>query len=88
MERLAELNADKKVHGILVQLPLPEHLDERKVMDAIDMRKDADGLTAENLGALARQGEPLSVPCTPAGLYGAAEALQGGAGGQGLRASA
>eukprot|EP00434_Breviolum_minutum_P035806 symbB.v1.2.031707.t1/scaffold3707.1/size51665/3 len=68
LTEVAELNADPKVHGILVQLPLPKHIDEQRVMDAIAVEKDADGLTAVNLGQLSRpSGQPLATPCTPAG---------------------
>ncbi len=63
-----ELNADSKVHGILVQLPLPAGLDEEAVLKAIDLEKDVDGFHPLNIGRLAQKGrEPLFVPCTPAG---------------------
>jgi methylenetetrahydrofolate dehydrogenase (NADP+)/methenyltetrahydrofolate cyclohydrolase len=62
-----EFNADPAVHGILVQLPLPRHIDERKVIDAIDPRKDVDGFTPENLGLMVL-GEPCFLPCTPHGV--------------------
>jgi len=63
------LNADPKVHGILVQLPLPDHMDEAKVLKTIAYEKDADGFDATNIGNLwLRGGEPpLAIPCTPAG---------------------
>jgi methylenetetrahydrofolate dehydrogenase (NADP+)/methenyltetrahydrofolate cyclohydrolase len=61
-----QLNADPKVHGILVQLPLPEGLDERRVIDALDPAKDVDGLTLINAGRLA-SGFPGLTPCTPLG---------------------
>jgi methylenetetrahydrofolate dehydrogenase (NADP+)/methenyltetrahydrofolate cyclohydrolase len=62
------LNADKKVHGILVQLPLPAGLDEEAVLRAISIEKDVDGFHPVNIGRLAQKGrEPLFVPCTPAG---------------------
>lgn len=60
------LNADDSVDGILVQLPLPEHLDEQAVVDAIDPDKDVDGLTPISTGRLAL-GLPGLVPCTPLG---------------------
>ncbi len=60
------LNADPSVHGILVQLPLPAHLDEGLVIGAIDPAKDVDGFHALNVGALAT-GRPGLVPCTPLG---------------------
>lgn len=63
-----QLNADPNVNGILVQLPLPNHLDEEKVLGAIDLNKDVDGFHPINIGRLAQKGrEPVFVPCTPAG---------------------
>ncbi|MGF1456975.1 MAG: bifunctional methylenetetrahydrofolate dehydrogenase/methenyltetrahydrofolate cyclohydrolase FolD [Alphaproteobacteria bacterium] len=62
-----ELNADPSVHGILVQMPLPDHIDTHAVMDAIDPLKDVDGLGAVNAGLLAL-GRPGLVPCTPQGV--------------------
>ena len=62
------LNADPAVNGILVQLPLPRHLDEEKVLSAIDLNKDVDGFHPVNIGRLAQKGrEPVFIPCTPAG---------------------
>jgi methylenetetrahydrofolate dehydrogenase (NADP+)/methenyltetrahydrofolate cyclohydrolase len=61
------LNRDSKIHGILVQLPLPKHLDERKIIHAISPGKDVDGLHPINAGKLAT-GEPGFVPCTPLGV--------------------
>ncbi len=63
---VAELNADASVHGILVQLPLPKHIDETAVLQAIDPAKDVDGFHSENVGGLS-QGRDVLVPCTPAG---------------------
>ncbi|UQY36854.1 bifunctional methylenetetrahydrofolate dehydrogenase/methenyltetrahydrofolate cyclohydrolase FolD [Pseudomonas fulva] len=63
---VATLNADPAVHGILVQLPLPEHIDEVRVLQAIDPAKDVDGFHSENVGGLS-QGRPVLTPCTPAG---------------------
>lgn len=64
-----ELNADPSVHGILVQLPLPSHLDEEAVLNAIDLEKDVDGFHPLNIGRLSMKGrEPLYIPCTPAGV--------------------
>jgi len=60
------LNADPAVHGILVQLPLPKHIDARKIIDAIDPAKDVDGFSPLNAGRLAT-GLPGLVPCTPLG---------------------
>src|SRR6185503_19092685 len=65
--RIEELNADRAVHGILVQLPLPRHVDADRVLAAISPAKDVDGFHAENLGALL-QGRPGFVPGTPAGV--------------------
>lgn len=67
MAKLAELNADPAVHGILVQLPLPKHLDEVAVLAAIDIRKDVDGFHAENVGRLSQNREGF-IPCTPHGV--------------------
>lgn len=61
------LNKDREVNGILVQLPLPKHLDKAKVLKEIDSLKDVDGLHVDNAGRLF-QGEPRFVPCTPAGV--------------------
>jgi methylenetetrahydrofolate dehydrogenase (NADP+)/methenyltetrahydrofolate cyclohydrolase len=66
MEVVAGLNADRAVHGILVQLPLPRGLDEGMVVNALDPAKDVDGLHPSNIAALV-QGRPGLVPCTPAG---------------------
>lgn len=63
---IAELNADAQVHGILVQLPLPAHIDEACVLQAIDPAKDVDGFHSENVGGLS-QGRRVLTPCTPAG---------------------
>jgi 5,10-methylene-tetrahydrofolate dehydrogenase/methenyl tetrahydrofolate cyclohydrolase len=64
-----DLNADPKVNGILVQLPLPSGLDEEKVLNAIRIEKDVDGFHPLNIGRLAQKGrDPLFVPCTPAGV--------------------
>jgi methylenetetrahydrofolate dehydrogenase (NADP+) / methenyltetrahydrofolate cyclohydrolase len=67
LELLAQLNADDAVDGILVQLPLPEHMDEARVIRAIDPEKDVDGLHPLNSGRLFL-GEPLHVPATPSGV--------------------
>jgi len=65
---IKELNADPKVNGILVQLPLPDHLDEESILKLIDLEKDVDGFSPLNIGRLAQKGrEPLFVPCTPYG---------------------
>jgi len=67
LELLDELNADDEVDGILVQLPLPEHMDESKVTLAVDPTKDVDGFHPLNAGRL-YQGDPLLVPATPLGV--------------------
>ena len=67
---IEELNNDSGVHGILVQLPLPKQIDERAVIDAIDVKKDVDGFHAINAGRLSIGGEMLKqafIPCTPLG---------------------
>ncbi|KEI17373.1 tetrahydrofolate dehydrogenase/cyclohydrolase catalytic domain-containing protein [Clostridium haemolyticum] len=62
-----EFNKDKEVHGIIIQLPLPEHLDEAKITSAIDVNKDIDGLSSISVGKLYK-GENCFVPCTPRGI--------------------
>lgn len=64
---IRELNDDPVIHGILVQLPLPAHLDERTVLEAVDPGKDVDGFTFANIGRLV-ENQPRFVPCTPAGI--------------------
>ena len=64
--RVKKLNADPGVHGILVQLPLPRHIDSARVLESIAPAKDADGFHEANLGALLA-GRPRVVPCTPLG---------------------
>jgi 5,10-methylene-tetrahydrofolate dehydrogenase/methenyl tetrahydrofolate cyclohydrolase len=65
---IRELNADPTVNGILVQLPLPSHLNEERVLQLISIEKDVDGFSPINIGRLAQKGrEPLFVPCTPYG---------------------
>ena len=66
LDLIAQLNADAAVHGILVQLPLPEHIDEAKVLAAIEPDKDVDGFHVINAGRLAT-GQSSLVPCTPQG---------------------
>eukprot|EP00398_MALV-I-01_sp_L67-1_P000333 gene333-257_t len=68
LEKIDELNADEKVHGILVQLPLPDHMNEHNVLNRIKFEKDVDGFLAENIGQLAlKGGKPSALSCTPAG---------------------
>ena len=67
LRQISELNNDSKVHGILVQLPLPDHLDEELILEAISPEKDADGFHPVNVGRLV-VGKPLFQPCTPLGI--------------------
>jgi methylenetetrahydrofolate dehydrogenase (NADP+)/methenyltetrahydrofolate cyclohydrolase len=67
LERVAALNADDSIDGILVQLPLPEHLDEARVIGAVDPAKDVDGIHPLNAGLL-YLGRPALVPATPVGI--------------------
>jgi 5,10-methylene-tetrahydrofolate dehydrogenase/methenyl tetrahydrofolate cyclohydrolase len=69
MKLVGELNADPEVNGILVQLPLPGHMDEEAVLNSVDLTKDVDGFHPVNIGRLAMKGrEPLFIPCTPHGV--------------------
>lgn len=67
LELVEKLNQDKSVHGILVQLPLPAHIDEDKVVQTISPKKDVDGFHPQSVGALSI-GQPGFVSCTPAGI--------------------
>jgi methylenetetrahydrofolate dehydrogenase (NADP+)/methenyltetrahydrofolate cyclohydrolase len=67
LDLVEQLNLDKKIHGILVQLPLPRHIDELKVLNAIDPRKDVDGFHPINAGNLLI-GQESFIPCTPHGI--------------------
>ncbi|MCP5540217.1 MAG: bifunctional methylenetetrahydrofolate dehydrogenase/methenyltetrahydrofolate cyclohydrolase FolD [Akkermansiaceae bacterium] len=67
LQTIAELNADPAIHGILVQMPLPSHLDTDAAIRAIDPCKDVDGLHPENLGKLAMEDATGFAPCTPLG---------------------
>jgi len=64
---ISELNADQAIHGILVQLPLPQHISTNKIIAAIDPHKDVDGFHPYNVGGLV-SGNPLFVPCTTRGI--------------------
>jgi methylenetetrahydrofolate dehydrogenase (NADP+)/methenyltetrahydrofolate cyclohydrolase len=64
---IKELNEDKKIHGILVQLPLPKHINEAKILRAVSPLKDIDGFHPENVGYLV-EGNPRFIPCTPHGI--------------------
>ena len=65
---IRSLNDDERVHGILLQLPLPDHLDQDEFIGLIDPAKDVDGLTVANAGLLMHGREEAIVPCTPAGV--------------------
>jgi methylenetetrahydrofolate dehydrogenase (NADP+) / methenyltetrahydrofolate cyclohydrolase len=65
---IRSLNGDQRVHGILLQLPLPGHLDQNEFISLIDPAKDVDGLTSANAGLLMQAREEAMVPCTPAGV--------------------
>ena len=67
LARIAQLNADPTVHGILIQLPLPEHIDVRRVLEAISVHKDVDGFHLYNVGGLV-VGNTIFPPCTPYGV--------------------
>ena len=73
---IAELNADEAVNGILVQLPLPKHIDAQKIIAALDPAKDVDGFHPLNAGCLA-SGQPALVPCTPLGCVILAKTVHG-----------
>jgi 5,10-methylene-tetrahydrofolate dehydrogenase/methenyl tetrahydrofolate cyclohydrolase len=69
MALIHKLSADPKVHGILVQLPLPKHINEELILGAVDINKDVDGFHPINVGKLGMKNrEPLFAPCTPAGV--------------------
>lgn len=69
LQVVKELNNDKDIHGLIVQLPLPAHIDEKTVLDAVSYEKDVDGFHPLNIGALCMKGrEPRFVPCTPKGV--------------------
>tara|TARA_B100000242_G_scaffold278570_1_gene236297 strand:+ start:42 stop:887 length:846 start_codon:yes stop_codon:yes gene_type:complete len=68
LEKIRELNKDENVSGILVQLPLPKHINNKKIIDAINPKKDVDGFHPNNVGNLS-SGYESSIPCTPLGCY-------------------
>lgn len=74
LAKIEELNRRADIHGIMLELPLPKHLDPRKAMMTIDPEKDVDGFHPENMGALLLGAEKL-VPCTPKGIIYALERL-------------
>lgn len=67
LELINKLNVDEKIHGILVQLPLPEHINKEKIILAIDQKKDVDCFHPENIGKIFL-GQEIFLPCTPAGI--------------------
>lgn len=67
LERIEKLNNDPHVNGILVQLPLPRHIDTSKIVESVDPQKDVDGFHPYNMGCLFL-GKPIFSPCTPAGI--------------------
>lgn len=75
LSEIDKLNDDPKVHAILVQLPLPDHIDEATILKRIKLEKDADGFLAENIGRVWLKGgdKPMAYPCTP---FGVIELLQ------------
>ena len=68
LNKIYELNKDDSVSGILVQLPLPKHINKKKVIEAIRPEKDVDGFHPQNVGNLS-SGYECSIPCTPLGCY-------------------
>ena len=68
LAKISELNKDENVSGILVQLPLPKHINNKKIIDAIDPNKDVDGFHPNNIGNLS-SGYESSIPCTPLGCH-------------------
>jgi methylenetetrahydrofolate dehydrogenase (NADP+)/methenyltetrahydrofolate cyclohydrolase len=68
LHAIEQFNKAKRVHGILIQLPLPKHISEEKIIEAIDYRKDVDGFHPNNVGKLVA-GQKCFLPCTPAGIY-------------------
>lgn len=75
IQLIQQLNADEKVDGILLQLPLPSHIDSDKLLELIDPTKDVDGFHPYNLGRLAQR-HPLIRPCTPYGIMMLLESIQ------------
>ena len=68
LEAISKANADQRIHGILIQAPLPTHIDERKVFNHVNPTKDVDGFNATNLGKLCQEMEVGFASCTPAGI--------------------
>lgn len=68
LNKIKQLNEDASIHAILVQLPLPKHINEQKIIQAIKPQKDVDGFTPENIGRISIGTEPYAYPCTPKGI--------------------
>jgi len=69
LETVHNINEDKSIHGLIVQLPLPSHINEKKVLDSVGLDKDVDGFHPLNIGSLAMKGrEPAFISCTPKGI--------------------
>lgn len=68
LDKIAELNNDEDITAILVQVPLPKHISEQKVIQAVAPQKDVDGFTTENIGRISIGLEPYAYPCTPLGI--------------------
>ena len=68
LDKISELNDDPSVHGILVQAPLPSHMDDRRVFNHVSPNKDVDGFNATNLGLLCQENDDAFASCTPAGI--------------------
>lgn len=68
LNKIDELNNDKEITAILVQLPLPEHINSQKVIESIDISKDVDGFNPFNIGKIAQNKTPIVYPCTPLGI--------------------
>ena len=77
VDELDAINRDPAVHGLIVQLPLPRHVDEGVIIDAVAHSKDVDGFHILNAGALSRGHPPLFVPCTPRGVLHMARSVEG-----------
>ena len=68
LEKITKLNSDDEVHGILVQAPLPSHIDETSIFNHVSPNKDVDGFNATNLGMLCQEQKDAFISCTPAGI--------------------
>jgi len=68
LAKIEELNNNPSIHGLLIQLPLPKHISEQKVILSVSPRIDADGITPENIGRISIGVEPFAYPCTPKGV--------------------